>query len=48
MSYPDIRYHGHSGEISAVLRPAGAEPELRLGSGSSASYLVPQQPWLAL
>jgi mannose-6-phosphate isomerase-like protein (cupin superfamily) len=28
MSYPDPRYLGDAGEASAVLRPAGREPEL--------------------
>ena len=40
MSYPDPRYHGEHGEISAALRSATAEPELRLGPASSASYLA--------
>ena len=40
MSYPDVRYLGDHGEVSAVLRPAGAEPELRLGGSGSASYLA--------
>lgn len=40
MSYPEARYHGDHGEVSAVLRPAGAEPELRMGGDSSASYLA--------
>jgi mannose-6-phosphate isomerase-like protein (cupin superfamily) len=30
MSYPDPRYHGDSGEASATVRPAGADPELLL------------------
>ena len=40
MSYPEARYHGDHGEVSAVLRPAPTEPELRLGPASSASYLA--------
>lgn len=40
MSYPEARYHGDHGEVSAVLRPATAEPELRLGGESSAGYLA--------
>ena len=40
MSYPQPRYHGDHGEVSATLRPATAEPELRLGGGSSAGYLA--------
>ncbi|MGH3903202.1 MAG: cupin domain-containing protein [Pseudonocardiaceae bacterium] len=34
MSYPDPRYLGDKGEISAVLRPANAEPDLTTSSGS--------------
>ena len=40
MSYPEARYHGEHGEVSAALRPAATEPELRLGEASSASYLA--------
>ena len=40
MSYPDARYLGDTGEISAVLRRAHAEPELQVGRGGSASYLA--------
>jgi mannose-6-phosphate isomerase-like protein (cupin superfamily) len=40
MSYPDARYEGDSGEISALYRPEGAEPELSMRSGGSASYLA--------
>jgi mannose-6-phosphate isomerase-like protein (cupin superfamily) len=40
MSYPDIRYRGGHGEVSAALRRADAEPELRTGPASSASYLA--------
>ena len=40
MSYPEARYHGDHGEVSAVLRPATTEPDLRLGGGSSAGYLA--------
>lgn len=32
MSYPDPRYLGDKGEISAVLRPANAEPDLTTNS----------------
>lgn len=39
MSYPDARYRGDTGEISAVLRPADQEPELTMRSGT-ASYLA--------
>jgi mannose-6-phosphate isomerase-like protein (cupin superfamily) len=40
MSYPEARYHGDDGEISAVFRPADARPELQLGASGSASYLA--------
>ena len=40
MSYPDARYVGDRGEISAVFRPAGAPPELAVGASGSASYLA--------
>lgn len=40
MSYPEARYAGDKGEISAVYRPAGAEPELRIGTITVAGYLA--------
>lgn len=40
MSYPQARYDGETGEISALYRPGDSEPELRNGSGGSASYLA--------
>jgi mannose-6-phosphate isomerase-like protein (cupin superfamily) len=40
MSYPDPRYHGDKGELSAVFRPADAEPELRHRRGGGAAYLA--------
>jgi mannose-6-phosphate isomerase-like protein (cupin superfamily) len=40
MSYPDPRYLGDAGEVSAVFRPADAEPELRHRTGGSAHYLA--------
>ncbi len=40
MSYPDARYLGDEGEISAVYRPADQGPELRIGSGRAVSYLT--------
>jgi mannose-6-phosphate isomerase-like protein (cupin superfamily) len=40
MSYPEVRYHGERGEVSAALRPATAEPDLRMAGGSSAGYLA--------
>jgi mannose-6-phosphate isomerase-like protein (cupin superfamily) len=40
MSYPEPRYEGDTGEISALYRPGDAAPELRNPSGGSASYLA--------
>jgi mannose-6-phosphate isomerase-like protein (cupin superfamily) len=40
MSYPEPRYFGDAGEISAALRPAGHEPDLVYASGGSADYLA--------
>jgi mannose-6-phosphate isomerase-like protein (cupin superfamily) len=40
MSYPDARYLGDKGEISARYRPAGQEPELMIGSGTAVRYLA--------
>lgn len=40
MSYPDARYRGDEGEISARYRPADQEPELKIGSGTSVRYLA--------
>src|SRR3954451_17708341 len=40
MSYPEPRYHGDNGEVSALYRPAGTPPELTQASGGSASYLA--------
>ena len=40
MSYPEPRYHGDQGEISALYRPADAPPEVTQRSGGSASYLA--------
>ena len=39
MSYPDPRYLGEAGEISAVYRPVGQKAELKVGS-SAASYIA--------
>jgi len=38
MSYPDPRYLGETGEVSAVLRRVDQDPELTVGT-SKASYL---------
>lgn len=40
MSYPDPRYLGNKGEISATFRPAGQEPELLIGSDTAVRYLA--------
>jgi mannose-6-phosphate isomerase-like protein (cupin superfamily) len=40
MSYPEARYDGETGEISALYRPGDSEPELRNSAGGSASYLA--------
>jgi mannose-6-phosphate isomerase-like protein (cupin superfamily) len=40
MSYPDPRYDGNTGEISASFRPANAAAELVLGGGNEAHYLA--------
>jgi mannose-6-phosphate isomerase-like protein (cupin superfamily) len=40
MSYPDARYLGDEGEISATFRPADQEPELTIGSGTAVRYLA--------
>jgi mannose-6-phosphate isomerase-like protein (cupin superfamily) len=40
MSYPEPRYHGQKGEISAVFRPVDQKPELTIGSGTAVHYLA--------
>jgi quercetin dioxygenase-like cupin family protein len=40
MSYPEIRYDGEGGEVTAWLRPAGTPAELVGNSGTSFSYLA--------
>ncbi len=40
MSYPEPRYHGSSGEISAILRPGVAEPDVRNMPGNNVRYLA--------
>jgi quercetin dioxygenase-like cupin family protein len=40
MSYPEPRYHGDAGLISATFRPLAQEPELRFASGGAAHYLA--------
>jgi mannose-6-phosphate isomerase-like protein (cupin superfamily) len=39
MSYPDPKYLGEGGEVSAVLRPANRPADLQVGM-SEASYLI--------
>jgi mannose-6-phosphate isomerase-like protein (cupin superfamily) len=39
MSYPEARYTGDGGEVSAIHRPGGKEPEL-IGPSVRASYLA--------
>jgi mannose-6-phosphate isomerase-like protein (cupin superfamily) len=38
--YPEPRYRGDTGEVSATLRRADHEPELRHASGGGAHYLA--------
>ncbi|GGQ11903.1 cupin domain-containing protein [Streptosporangium pseudovulgare] len=40
MTYPEPRYLGADGEISATYRPAGHEPELTYHSGNTVHYLA--------
>jgi mannose-6-phosphate isomerase-like protein (cupin superfamily) len=40
MSYPEPRYMGDTGEVSARLRPASEEPDLKIGPLTAASYLI--------
>jgi quercetin dioxygenase-like cupin family protein len=40
MSYPEPRYLGEHGEINAVFRPSGTEPELTSQSGNRTHYLA--------
>ena len=40
MSYPDARYMGEEGEISATFRPADQEPELTIGWSTAIRYLA--------
>ncbi len=40
MSYPEPRYSGTTGEVSATLRPAGQEPDLTYPSGNTVHYLA--------
>ena len=40
MSYPEPQYAGDTGEVSAWLRPASHEPELKIGPLTAAGYLA--------
>lgn len=40
VTYPPPRYDGDAGEVSATLRTAGQEPELRYPNGGAAHYLA--------
>ena len=40
MEYPEARYLGESGEVSATYRPADHEPELIYPSGTRCHYLA--------
>jgi quercetin dioxygenase-like cupin family protein len=40
MDYPEPRYLGETGEISATFRPADAEPEVRQVSGTAVHFLA--------
>ena len=40
MSYPDPKYHGDTGEVSAVLRRHDREPDLSNPSGTTVEYLA--------
>ena len=40
MSYPEPRYHGAGGEVSATYRPADHDPELTYPTGNTAHYLA--------
>jgi quercetin dioxygenase-like cupin family protein len=41
--YPPDTYHGDGGEVSAVLRPHDAEPDVRNMPGNDAHYLATTQ-----
>lgn len=40
MSYPPPLYDGASGEVSATIRPGGAEPDLVYPNGNRVTYLA--------
>jgi quercetin dioxygenase-like cupin family protein len=41
MSYPPPLYHGETGEVSAQLKPHGAEADLTFPTGVRVTYLAP-------
>jgi len=43
MAYPEPRYHGESGEVSATFRPFGQAAELVYPNGTSFHYLATSQ-----
>lgn len=43
MSYPEPRYLGDNGEVSATFRRVDAAPELTFKSGGAVSYLATQE-----
>ena len=40
MSYPEPRYHGHSGLTTATFRPSAHAPELTYSNGGAVHYLA--------
>ncbi|QPP07475.1 cupin domain-containing protein [Streptomyces bathyalis] len=40
MSYPEPRYLGEGGEVTAVFRPSTTEPDITTGTGNSTHYLA--------
>jgi len=40
MTYPDQRYHGETGEISATYRPSSIVPDITCTSGTTCEYLA--------
>lgn len=40
MEYPEPRYHGDTGEVSAVHRPAGTGPDFTYPGGNTVHYLA--------
>jgi mannose-6-phosphate isomerase-like protein (cupin superfamily) len=40
MSYPEPRYRGDGGEVSAIYRPDASKPELTYASGNTVHYLA--------